>query len=186
MSAQIRITQSVTSLDVINELSELVKNPDKITEAHKIIRKEIALTEEENKKYEEAKKVIKNYEKIKEELNESNKSLEINKELFNKDVKAFEFYQRDIKFELNKKLEETLNKNKALNELLLINAEKSHDLEKEKEIFLKTKNEIENELEDREIEISKLELSLKNKEEELIKQENALKEKAAKLQSIIG
>lgn len=68
MSAGTRILQQVDGLDTLREIIGLMKNPDAMVEAQELARKEMALTEDEKAKTDEARSFIAQYEKLSKEL----------------------------------------------------------------------------------------------------------------------
>lgn len=75
MAAQQRIMQQADGLATLKELLASVQNPKLITEAHETYRKEIALTEAEQIKADEARKYIAEYDKLSQELKEKHEIL---------------------------------------------------------------------------------------------------------------
>jgi len=68
-----------STLDVLQELNELVKNKDAIKETHEILRIQMALTEDEKIKVNEARELIKNGDIISKKIQEEQKALELEK-----------------------------------------------------------------------------------------------------------
>lgn len=74
MSAQMRIlqpTESEAGFELLKDFITLANNPEQITAAHKKMREEAALTEEQQKKYAEALAFMSNYEVRKKEIEDA-------------------------------------------------------------------------------------------------------------------
>lgn len=61
MTAQ-RLSRQIDGLDSLKELAELIKNPEAIVEAQELVREQLALTDAEQAKSDEARKYIKDYD----------------------------------------------------------------------------------------------------------------------------
>lgn len=89
MAAQTRLTQQVDGLTVLHELIDLAKNPDKIIAAHKIAQAELALTDEMQKKADEAKAFIARHTEFQKALQDGHSALDAAKALFDKEKEDF-------------------------------------------------------------------------------------------------
>ena len=90
MSAGTRIPQQVEGFDTLRELLELMKNPSSLTQASEIARKEMALTEEEKKKTDEARLFIAQFDKLKKEFQDEKNKLAASVLQHEKEVAAFQ------------------------------------------------------------------------------------------------
>lgn len=186
MSSQTRMIQAVTSIDVISELMELIKNPDSIVNAHNIIREQIYLTDIQTEKMKEAKLFLQKYDILKTELDNKEEKLKKDISQHVDNVNIFESLKKDSDILLNKKLNEFSKKENDFKDLKSQYSDTFKDLEIQKNKFLQNKLKIENNFSDKEEYLEDLEIKLNKKQEDITIQEKLLKDKAIKLQSIIG
>lgn len=103
MSANIRIPQQVSAFDTLRELLDLAKNPQAIVEASETARKQMALTEEEKARTDDARSFIAKHADLRKDLEEA-------RALLDSDRKSFEEACQKIRSELDDR-ENSLNFN---------------------------------------------------------------------------
>lgn len=110
MAAQARVFQQVDALGTLKELAELIRDPNSITKAHEIARSEMALTVEQQEKYEKAIEFMANYDSAISSLESQKNMLLEAQEGLAKKIDDFDTYrQKEMEVIEQKKQELTTN-----------------------------------------------------------------------------
>jgi myosin heavy subunit len=165
MVAGTRIVQQVDGLDTLKDIVELVKNPDAITKAHALARKEMALTEEEQAKVDEARAFAKEYAQKASDHAQAQKNLEQAEKDHARRVSDF---NQDYRAKMIELAETTDNLQRMRGET--VDAQDAH--EKIVQSFEKNRKNIEDALKSRQKELDDL-IEKNRKELEAGKQANA-------------
>ncbi len=169
-----RIPQQVEGFDTLRELLDIMKNPDQLTKASEIARKEMALTEAEKAKVEEAREFLKNHAKIKGHLEEKQGQLDADRQAHDKHV-AEELARIEQEHDVNEHIRRALSdKEQAQKETDARHSAERKQLDAHSAATKKVAADVESQL-------SKREAALRDKEEKLMARENSLMAQGKKL-----
>lgn len=114
MVAQFGLVQQTDNLSTLKDLAELIKDPKAIIEAHETARKQMALTEAEITKVEEARNFIKEYTKLSEDLKKQQANLDFSRAQHEQVITEFDIKTSNISQQLNDREEQIAKKEAQL------------------------------------------------------------------------
>ncbi len=186
MSAQMRIIQQNSTAAILKELKEFVVNPALIEEAHKVLREQISLTEEEKTKAEEARANIRKYEKTVLDAQKKLSKLEDDKEKFQETIATFQAEKKAFddlcaqKEKLPNEKEENINAQKIdVNDAF-------EAIEQKKQELLYKEKSLEQEYAGVSNSLAQKEKEIHVREQDLFAKEKELMDKFNKMKSLIG
>lgn len=189
MGAQTRITNIsnlVDNLQILGELAELIKQPEKITAAYELARKEDELTKEETEYAIEAREFIVKYAELKADLARGHEELAARETRYNSLVqeRQQELYNEQEK--INEKKRELTKQQETLDNITKTQEVASIEIAKEKKRLEEVESANVRFVNINQEKFEKWEEDLKEKGCALTAYEKELRSKAEKLRSIIG
>ena len=185
MSVQARIIQQKSLSDSLRELMEVVNNPETIKKAHTSLRDEIALTEEENRKADEGRKFLKEYNALKDKLAIETKDLESQKAAHLVTIAAFQLESEKGRDRLYAMEEILALKSKELLENIQTHKDNQNDFLAECKNTEKSHSAVKNSLDLRESKLNIREEKLEKDKTTLAEQEIKLREKTNKFKALM-
>lgn len=181
MSVGTRIPQQVDGFDTLRELLDLMKNPESLAQASELARKEMALTEAESKKYEEARLFMAQYDKLSKDLKSDQDKLHAEKQAHENTVSVHRNNCEEQTKYINSALEDINRRTSQLSEKESRNETDKRSLEAERSKLKRDHEDILSQVNSSAAQNERNRMANEAKKSELTNYELDLKRKAAKL-----